>query len=159
MKITILFTFVITYLISCSTESNLDKNGSQKIYENPELITQEDQKDINTKKELIPNDKSELPADGKYRYEIAFAEWNGNSMGEKVTVMIKGDSIQIIYEGDGQLSLVKKGDVLDSGIIRKHKSGKWIITQSEDDVYLEEIGGCTGGPSEIDFKNKKFWMC
>lgn len=80
-------------------------------------------------------------------------------MGEKVTVMIKGDSVKVIYEGDGQLTLTEPGEILDEGILRKHKSGQWIITKSKSDTEIDEIGGCTGGPSVIDFENKKFWIC
>ena len=79
-------------------------------------------------------------------------------MGEKVTVVIQGDSVKVIYAGDGKIT-AEKGEVLDEGIILKHKSGDWIIARGREDVNLEEIGGCTGGPSIIDFKNKKFWMC
>ena len=100
-----------------------------------------------------------IPPDGTYRYDIAFAEWDGKTMNEKVTVEIKGDSVKVIYEGDGQLSGVKKGEVLDEGILKKHKSGQWIITHIESDVEIDEIGGCTGGPAIIDLEGKKFWMC
>lgn len=159
MRIIILNILVIFFLISCSTKSKPDRNASQKNHDNSQQIINTHKKDSKTIETPIQIDKSELPADGKYRYEVAFAEWDGKSMGEKVTIVIKGDSIQVIYEGDGQLSLAKKGDILDSGIIRKHKSGNWIISQKDDDIYLDEYGGCTGGPSVIDFKKKKYWMC
>jgi hypothetical protein len=107
----------------------------------------------------ISNKSAEIPADGSYRFDIAFAEWNGKSMGEKVTIVIKADSVKVIYEGDGKLTLTKAGEVLTQGILRKHKSGKWIITESEADCQIEEIGGCSGGPSVIDFEKMKFWMC
>ena len=80
-------------------------------------------------------------------------------MGEKVTVIIRGDSIKVVYEGDGQLTLTKKGEVIDEGTIMRHKSGKWIITTNPKDIELDEVGGCTDGPAVIDFKNKKYWMC
>ncbi|MCB0381679.1 MAG: hypothetical protein KDD24_10510, partial [Flavobacteriales bacterium] len=38
-----------------------------------------------------------IPPDGTYRYDIAFAEWGGKTMNEKVTVEIKGDSVKVIY--------------------------------------------------------------
>mgnify|MGYP007079508429 CR=1 FL=1 len=90
---------------------------------------------------------------------MAFAEWQGKSMGEMVTIKIKGDSIKVIYEGDGSLTLTEKGTVLDEGFIRKHQSGKWIIANEESDIYIVEIGGCTDGPAVIDFKNQKYWTC
>lgn len=80
-------------------------------------------------------------------------------MGETCIVKIKGDSIKVIYDGKGNLSLSKKGDVLDQGVIMKHKSGVWIIGHNKKDKNLEEVGGCSDGPSEIDFKKKLFWLC
>lgn len=101
--------------------------------------------------------ETRLP-NGDYRFDIAFAEWEGKSMGEKVTVRIKNDSISVIYEGDGQLN-IDKNSLLDKGIILKHKSGEWIIGNNQKDINALDIGGCSDGPSIIDFKNKKFWMC
>ena len=89
-------------------------------------------------------------------YDVAFAEWQGKSMGAKVEVLIRGDSIFVrSYHG---LSL-EKGELIDSGILIKHKSGKWIIAQSVNDKYADEIGGCSDGPSVIDLENKKYWLC
>jgi hypothetical protein len=100
-----------------------------------------------------------IPPNGTYRFDVAFAEWEGKSMGEKVTVVINGDSIKIIYEGDGSLTNAKKGDVFDQGKIIKHKTGVWIIGKSKTDAQMDEIGGCSGGPAVIDFKGRKYWMC
>lgn len=103
-------------------------------------------------------DTNAILPDGKYRFDIAFAEWEGRSIGEMVTVIIQGDSIQVIYEGDGSLT-AEKGEVLDEGIIMKHKSGSWIIGMDPGDPDLDEVGGCSGGPAIIDFRNMKYWMC
>jgi len=91
-----------------------------------------------------------------YIYDVAFAEWQGKSMGAKVEVEIKGDSIFVRnYQGlSGE-----KGELIDSGILIQHKNGKWIIAQSLSDKYADEIGGCSGGPAVIDLENKKFWLC
>lgn len=102
---------------------------------------------------------NEIPPNGKYRFDMAFAEWQGQSMGEKVTVIINDENITVIYEGDGQLTQSKKSDVFEEGIIMKHKSGVWIIGKQPSDAQLDEIGGCTGGPTIIDFENKKYWTC
>ena len=111
------------------------------------------------KQSQTSNKSAEIPADGEYRFDIAFAEWEGKSMGEEVSIVIKGDSVKVIYLGDGRLTLTEAGEVLTRGTLRRHKSGKWIITKSEADCEIEEIGSCTGGPSVIDFKEMKFWMC
>lgn len=101
---------------------------------------------------------NEIPSDGKYLFDAAFTEWQGKSMGVKVTVIIKGDSIKVTYAGGGNLT-AEIGENLDTGIILKHKSGNWIIGQELSDKNRDEVGGCTGGPSIIDFENKKYWMC
>ena len=99
------------------------------------------------------------PKNGTYTYTIAFAEWGGKSLGATCTVRIKGDSIQIIHNGKGNLTGTK-GAIMDEGIIMKHrKTGKWIIGHSAKDIYAKEIGGCGAGPTVIDFKNKKWWSC
>lgn len=108
-----------------------------------------------------PNDsleRKQAVPDGIYRYDIAFTEWQGSSLGELVTVTIEGDSVSVRYEGDGRLT-AKKGQILDSGILRKHRSGKWIIAHDEKDISAPEIGGCSDGPNVIDIIKKQYWMC
>ena len=103
--------------------------------------------------------QAQKPKNGTYTYSIAFAEWRGKSLGESCKVIIKGDSIKIIHNGKGNLT-GKKGDILDQGIIMKHnKTGKWIIGHNIKDKDAKEIGGCSQGPSVIDFKRKMFWSC
>jgi hypothetical protein len=107
----------------------------------------------------LKNGFAQKPKDGYYTYSIAFAEWNGKSLGATCNVLIKGDSIKVIHNGKGNLT-GKKGDILDEGILMRHKkTGKWIIGRSPNDVNAKEIGGCSDGPSVIDFKNKKWWSC
>lgn len=101
---------------------------------------------------------AQKPKDGVYTYKIAFAEWQGQSLGTTCTVIIKGNKIKILSNGTGRLT-AKKGDVLEDGIIIRHSTGKWIVGHSTKDRNAEEIGGCTGGPPIIDFKHKIFWMC
>lgn len=102
---------------------------------------------------------AQKPKNGTYTYSIAFAEWNGKSLGATCNVIIKGDSIKVVHNGKGNLT-GKKGDILDQGIIMKHiKTGKWIIGHSAKDKEANEIGGCSEGPSIIDFKRKKYWSC
>lgn len=102
---------------------------------------------------------AQKPKDGTYTYSIAFAEWQGKSLGATCTVIIKGDSIKVVHNGKGNLT-GKKGDILDQGIIMRHtKTGKWIIGHNNKDKDTKEIGGCSDGPSIIDFKRKRFWSC
>lgn len=102
---------------------------------------------------------AQKPKDGTYTYSIAWNEWQGRTLGNTCTVIIKGDSIKVIHPGGNNLS-GKKGDILDEGIIMKHKkTGKWIIGHSAKDVDAKEVGGCSEGPTVIDFKRKLFWSC
>jgi hypothetical protein len=103
--------------------------------------------------------QAQKPKNGTYTYTIAFAEWQGKSLGATCTVIIKGDSIKVVHNGKANLT-GKKGDILDQGIIMKHtKTGKWIIGHNQKDIDAKEIGGCSEGPSVIDFIGKKFWTC
>ena len=165
MKHKILVILTLILLNSCSNQTALDKEG---IVDTIRLQTVEL---VDTVKELettsddhiidyaeFDSDLNEIPPNGKYLFDIAFAEWQGKSMGVKVTVMIKDDTVKVIYEGHGALT-AEIGEVLDEGVIMKHKSGEWIIGAEPSDKELDEISGCTGGPAIIDFKNKKYWMC
>ena len=139
--------FIVFHLSSCSGSTN-GTSGTLKIDTMPQALLRSDGNLADT-----------IPPDGTYRFDVAFAEWEGKSMGQKVTVVINGDSIRIIYEGDGSLTNAKKGDVFDQGKIMKHKTGVWIIGKSKSDAEADEIGGCSGGPTLIDFKGRKYWMC
>ena len=101
---------------------------------------------------------AQKPKDGKYTYSIAFAEWQGKSLGATCTVIIKSDSVYVVHNGKGNMT-GNKGDLIDAGIIMKHKSGKWIISHSVNDKNADGIGGCSDGPTIIDFKRKKVWSC
>lgn len=101
---------------------------------------------------------AQKPKNGTYIYDVAFDEWQGRSHGATVLVKVKGDSIYIIHNG-GNLS-GKKGEIIDCGIIMKHrKSGAWIIGHKAGDIDAPVVGGCSDGPSVIDFKRKKFRLC
>jgi hypothetical protein len=102
---------------------------------------------------------AQKPQSGTYTYNIAFAEANGKSLGATCIVVIKGDKIKIVHNGKSNLT-GQKGSIIDQGIIMKHvRTGKWIIGHNTRDRYAKEIGGCSEGPSIIDFRQKKFWMC
>jgi hypothetical protein len=52
---------------------------------------------------VIPFLLAQKPGNGTYTYSIAFAEWDGKSLGATCTVVIKGDSIKVIHNGKGNL--------------------------------------------------------
>ena len=101
---------------------------------------------------------AQKPKEGMYTFTVAFAEWGGQAHGNTCTVIIKGNKVKVINNGTGSLKAFK-GQVMDEGTLMIHKSGKWIIGHSPKDKYAKEIGGCSDGPAEIDFKKKLFWIC
>ena len=105
--------------------------------------------------------QSEILPNGTYRFEIAFAEWDGKTMSDEVIVILNDGHITLkISENSNSLWMgAKPGDVIEEGTLRKHQSGQWIISNDEKDIYLEEIGGCTGGPTIIHFENQTIEMC
>lgn len=104
---------------------------------------------------------AQIPKSGTYVYKLQFAESSYSYLTDaKCKVIIDGEKIKVIFSGGGGAhSGLKNGDVIDEGIIIKHKSGSWIIGRKKSDVELDEVGGCTNGSREIDFKNKVFWTC
>jgi hypothetical protein len=99
-----------------------------------------------------------IPKSGTYIYTISFIEGEGKPQGETCKVVIDGYKIKVIHNG-GKLS-GKKGDIIDEGTIMKHaKTGKWIIGKKESDKNAPEIGGCSDGPIEVDFKHNIVWLC
>ena len=102
--------------------------------------------------------EARLPKSGTYTYTISFIEGDGKPQDAKCKVVINGNKIKVIHIG-GTLS-GKKGDIIAEGTIMKHtKTGKWIIGKSENDKNAIEIGGCSDGPIEVDFKNNIVWLC
>ena len=86
-------------------------------------------------------------------YIFKYCDYEYNKCLSTCTVVIKGSKIYI-YALEGLST--PKGDLIDSGFIMKHKSGKWIIGRTNKDRY-KEIGDYENGVSEIDFKRKKVW--
>jgi len=56
------------------------------------------------------------PKNGSFAYVIAFAEWGGKSLNATCTVIIKGDSIKVVHDGNKSMT-GKKGDIIEEGII------------------------------------------
>lgn len=101
---------------------------------------------------------AQKPKDGIYTYRIVFVEWQGKSTGATCTVIIKGDSVTVLHNGSKSVT-GKKGDVIDKGVIIKHRSGKWIIAAGPKDKNAPDIGACGDGPRVIDFRRKIVWSC
>ena len=105
--------------------------------------------------------QNEVPENGIYVYKIAFAEWGGKTTGEEIVVVLKDGHITLkVSEKSNSLWIgALPGDIIEEGTLRKHQSGQWIISNDDKDVYLDEIGGCTGGPTIISFENQNIELC
>ena len=104
----------------------------------------------------IPQTKleQEIPQ-GTFIYELYFAEFGGRMKNSECKVTIKGKEITVEQTENTNLT---GGKEIFSGLILKHKSGKWILTENYDDVNADEIGGCTGIPI-IEFDKKLIEWC
>ncbi|MGH2552581.1 MAG: hypothetical protein ACRDEB_02625 [Chitinophagaceae bacterium] len=52
-----------------------------------------------------------------------------------------------------QLTHIKEGDLLEQGLILKHKTGQWIIGRLPKDAITEKV---SYDISRIDFKKKQY---
>ena len=82
-------------------------------------------------------------------------------MGDEIIVVLKDGHITLkVSENSNAVWMgANPGDIIEEGTLRIHQSGQWIISNDEKDIYLEEIGGCTGGPTIISFDNKTIELC
>ena len=83
------FILLTSILFSCSSEAD---NARIENSENSEVITDEYSK---ASEEVRSDTTLAILPDGEYGFDVAFAEWDGKSMGEKVTVVIQGDSVKV----------------------------------------------------------------
>ena len=92
---------------------------------------------------------------GNFVYELYFAEFGGRMKNAECKIEIDGN--KIIIEQNENTNLTG-GNEIFNGLILKHKSGKWILGENEEDKNTDEIGGCTEIPI-IDFKTKIIEWC
>lgn len=93
---------------------------------------------------------------GTMVFELYFSEFSGRMENLAVEVLITGNKI-IIY--DNNELPINNGAHIYEGFILKHKSGTWVIAQSESDRNAHEIGGCSDGPVPIDFETRVIEWC
>ena len=105
--------------------------------------------------ELQSKESNEIPQ-GTFVYGLYFSEFSGRMEDAPCNVTIKGNHIIVEKTADSELSGPK---IIIEGELRKHKSGRWIISQNPEDVNSDEIGGCSDGPTPIDFDTKIIEWC
>jgi hypothetical protein len=97
---------------------------------------------------------AQKPVSGTYTFDYCDLEYN-LCLGS-CKVVIKGDSI-IIYatkELAEKITHTKEGDILEQGLILKHKTGEWIIAKSRKDSETNEI---SYDIARLNFRKKQFW--
>lgn len=100
--------------------------------------------------------KTDIIPQGKLTFELYFSEFGGRMRNLPVDIKIIGNKI-IVY--NNTMNPLTGGKILIEGILIKHKSGKWIIGKTENDQNSEEIGGCSDGPTPINFETKLIEWC
>ncbi|MFM2223979.1 MAG: hypothetical protein RJA07_181 [Bacteroidota bacterium] len=94
---------------------------------------------------------SQKMKDGTYDFRIAYEEWNGKIMGH-CKVQIKSDSIIVFKENSST-------EKIDSGLLIRHQSGKWIIAKTFNDKFAKIIGACADASIIIDLKKRIIYLC
>lgn len=98
--------------------------------------------------------------DGRYEYTLVYDEWGPGVLEGTCFVIIKGDSITVYENSHQELERAEEGAIMNKGKILKHKkTGKWIIANSPEDVNAKDIGGCTDGPTIIEFDRRVYHGC
>ncbi|HLS30185.1 MAG TPA: hypothetical protein VK021_04965 [Flavobacteriaceae bacterium] len=153
------------YYVIIKSEPNESLDGIENFLEN---LTKEFDK-LKTKSNLNiafwsifpdipppPRENSELKIpQGTFIYEIYFAEFGGRMANVECKVTINGNKISVEQTENTNLT---GGKNIFSGLILKHKSGKWILSNNKNDKDADEIGGCTGIPI-IEFDKKLIVWC
>lgn len=95
-------------------------------------------------------------ASGEYEFTHRFAE-HPAIRGIQVNVRIKGSQVLVV---NPKASEPFPAGVLVEGTLMWHAaSEQWIIGNKEADRSRPDVGGCSGGPEVIDFKNRVYWTC
>ena len=125
------------------TSDNLGLNQNNLKKESPD-----------NKQKFIVKNTDTIPQ-GKFKYEIYFAEFGGRMKNRACDIKIKGNKIIITQDKTTNLT---GGKTIFNGMVLKHKSGKWILADNYEAIKADEIGGCTAIPI-IDFEKKIIEWC
>lgn len=94
---------------------------------------------------------SQIPKSGTYIYKYCDIEYH--KCLSTCKIVIKGNHITVYATKElAQQITTREGEILNKGIILKHKSGKWIIGKTQKDKYIEDPF------TALDFKKKQYWQ-
>lgn len=163
-KITAIVLSVIFFGFNFYQKQNYDDLKSQYYSCQKELSNSNNKLIVNRNKTLSNSLEAKNMEDflldnipqGRMTYELYFAEFDGRMKNLSVNILISGNKITVFNNTQNPLT---GGEIIIKGILLKHKSGKWIIGETESDQNVEEIGGCSGGLTPIDFTTKIIEWC
>lgn len=93
---------------------------------------------------------------GTYTFHHRNAQFSKASA-DPITVVIRGNHVAVAYRGPNQC--LREGLNYDATLMWHRKSHHWILGIGEADRYADDVGGCNGGPTLIDFKTRTLWNC
>ena len=93
---------------------------------------------------------------GVYTFQYRDAEFRQRP-GTPVKVRIRGRHITVVNEKAA--GPFPAGVIEEATLMWHAKSRKWILGDTREDRDADDVGGCSGGPLTIDFKNKVIWFC
>jgi hypothetical protein len=76
---------------------------------------------------------------------------------DPIKVVIRGKHITVAYRGANQC--FSEDLNYDATLMWHRKSHQWIIGVGEADRNSDDVGGCNGGPTLVDFKTRTLWNC
>ena len=96
------------------------------------------------------------PRDGSYRFEHRYAE-HASLPGFAVTVVVRKGRVSVINpQAEDQFP---RGTIDGGLLLWNHPTRQWIIGQSAADAYSDNVGGCSDGPTVVDFQRRIYWTC
>lgn len=146
-----LFTITALFLIAltaCKSEKKKDDSFDDAMKQLEESLAE--------LQEVQQEEEAARQTDDFEIFTLSFAHNVDRAFDTTCKVKIDGDKVIVVANDD--LDGVEQ-EVIASGILVKHKSGRTIIGQSEEDANLDEVGGCSGGPMVIDLENGIVWTC
>lgn len=103
------------------------------------------------------NFAKEIPiVDGKYIFNHKYAE-QPDIVSITFEAVIENHSIVLINKSESEV--FPKGVIEQGKIFWHSQTSQWIIASTKLDETTLEVGGCSGGPSVIDFKQMIYWSC
>jgi len=95
-------------------------------------------------------------APGVYRFQQRFAE-QPSMQGTELEATIDGRHVEFVNVANSSVFPMR---ALEDVILLWHaRSRQWIIGSVPGDARVEDVGGCSGGPTVVDLVARIYWTC